>query len=328
MTGPADADALIALLESSHSRARFTELGAALSILDESAVNEAFFVPAAVSEPIATAAAIVEWQRVEQLRAKGALVSAVLVEPDAWETLRCAERPGEYAWWRDALAAQPNDFAQWLAERSTRGDDDTVERRVLALFERLRSVVGDQLEQDFARLSPEQLAAWEAGDDVARDDLFSVVSEEEEEEEEEEEAPPSANGAAPLLLSPSPYSAGVDEVSVLRAFAGRGRVHVVVLATAPCESLATLGFGSFNDCPAPALHRAAFAQWSDAYGARPLLIGQATIDAVVSRPPRTLRALATLVSEQLAYAPDCGSEGVLALAWSLFQCGGWGLWWD
>jgi hypothetical protein len=325
MTGPADADALIALLESSHSRARFTELGATLSIIDESAVNEAFFVPAVVSEPIATAAAVLEWQRVEQLRANGALVSAVLVEPDAWETLRCAERPGEYAWWRDALETQPNDLAQWLAERSTR-DDDTVERRVLALFERLRSVVGDQLERDFARLSPEQLAAWEAGDDLARDDLFSVVRE--EEEEEEEEAPPSANGIATHALAPSPYSAGVDEVSVLRAFAGRGRVHVVVLATEPCASLATLGFGGFNDCPAPALHRAAFARWSEAYGARPLLIGQATIDAVVSRPPRTLRALATLVSEQLAYAPDCGSEGVLALAWSLFQCGGWGLWWD
>lgn len=320
-------DALIALLESAQSRVRFTELGALISSLDESAAGEAFFASAVASEPIATAQAIVEWQRVEQLRAKGSRVSAVLVEPDAWQVLRCAERPGEYAWWRDELTTQSRDFSAWLAERTTRDDNPSVEARVLALFERLRTVVGDTLDDDFARLSAEQLAAWEAGDEIVRADLYAPASDEDEDADESASSSPS-NGTMLLRMAPSPYSAGVDERSVLSAFAGRGKVHVVVFARDPWESLSLLGFGAFNDCPAPALHSAAFERWHRVYGARPLLIGQATIDAVVSSPPRTLRALATLVSEQLAYAPDAASEGVLSLAWALYQCGGWGFWWD
>ncbi|MBL8678505.1 MAG: DUF4253 domain-containing protein [Myxococcales bacterium] len=320
------ADALVALLDSAQSRVRFTELGAMLSALDEREGGEAFFTSAVASEPLATAQAILEWQRVEQLRAKGSRVSAVLVEPDAWETLRCAERPGEYTWWRDALATDSVDFTAWLNERSTREGDEnaSVEARVLALFEKLRAVVGDSLERDFTKLSPEQLAAWEAGDELGRDDLFAL----DDDDDTDHESDPSTNGVATLRLAPSPYSAGVDERAVLRSFAGRGKVHVVVLACDPWETLALLGFGAFNDCPSPALHAAAFARWHNEYGARPLLLGQATIDAIVSKPPETLRALATLVSEQLAYAPDAASDGVLALAWALFQCGGWGFWWD
>jgi hypothetical protein len=202
---------------------------------------------------------------------------------------------------------------------------------VLALFERLRAVVGDSLERDFTKLSSEQLAAWEAGEELGREDLFAPDEGDRDEgydEDIEHESDTSTNGVAMMRLAPSPYSAGVDERSVLRSFAGRGKVHVVVLACDPWDTLALLGFGAFNDCPSPALHAAAFARWHSEYGARPLLIGQATIDAIVSKPPETLRALATLVSEQLAYAPDAASDGVLALAWALFQCGGWGFWWD
>jgi hypothetical protein len=315
-----DADHARQILSDAGLRERFDELGSVLSDEDASAP---FSVVALRSGPLSLADAIVAWQRVERLGAS-TRISAVLVEVDAWENLRPDPR---------ALQPLPDPAALLDARLSAMGELSSLEtatavvrERVDALCARLKGGFAD-----LAKLDSEQLAQWESGELDDPEVLYAPSTEDEDEDEQDPEPrslAPSPTDAL-MKLAPSPYSPSVREREVLLSFGGRrGRVHLVVLGCESWEALAVLGFGAFNDCPLPDEHAALWKRFAERYGARPLLLGAATIDAVVSRPPTTPDALCALVAEQIAYAPESVSEGVLAHAWALYDCGGWGFWWD
>lgn len=271
-----------------------------------------------VSEPLPMHKAIVAWQRVDARAASEPRIGAVLVEPLAWEQF--LNEPS-----REPALSSIAAFRPELREDAR--------RRLTAVVAQLRALLveGQTLEALAPRFDLDALAAWENGEKLALDEL---VLPDEQDEQDEDEDPGDEGGASTLpspgvKLEPSLYAPNTSERAVLQGLGGRaGSVHLVAFDAPAAESFDLLGFGAFNDCPPPAVHTMHFRHWHERHHARPLLLGPATIDAVLSRPPSTIDAAIELVATQLAYAPDTVADSFAVALLSALDCGGWGFYWD
>ena len=271
-----------------------------------------------VSEPLSMHKAIVAWQRVDARAASEPTIGAVLVEPLAWEQF-LTEPSGE-----------PDVPSIDAFRPELRAD---ARRRLSEVVARLRAMLtdGQTLEALIPRLDLDALAAWENGEKLALDELVLSDDEESSESDDSDDSTDSHAGASSgaLQLAPPLYTANTSERAVLQALASRaGSVHLVAFEAPAIESFDLLGFGAFNDCPPPAVHTMHFREWSARHNARPLLLGAATIDAVLSRPPSTIDDAIELVSTQLAYAPDTVADSFAVALACVLGCGGWGFYWD
>jgi hypothetical protein len=92
-----------------------------------------------------------------------------------------------------------------------------------------------------------------------------------------------------------------------------------------------LGYGDWNDCPAPVIHAAFARRWSALCGAIPVAFAGDVVEYRIANPI-TDREQAIMVGlEQFAYCPDIvlqGTETIERLAASLLGARHWFFWWD
>jgi hypothetical protein len=99
----------------------------------------------------------------------------------------------------------------------------------------------------------------------------------------------------------------------------------------PAELLARLGYGGWNDCPAPEVHVALHRHWRERFGAEPVAVSDAVVEFTVTRPPADRKAALALAAEQQAYCADIVEQGVgstAELAATLLEAPVWYFWWD
>lgn len=99
----------------------------------------------------------------------------------------------------------------------------------------------------------------------------------------------------------------------------------------PCELFARLGWGNWNDCPAPAVHVALHRAWRDRFGAEPVAVSSDIIECTVARPTADRDAALLLAREHAGYASDIVEQGtgtVARLGSSLLVAPYWYFWWD
>ncbi len=92
-----------------------------------------------------------------------------------------------------------------------------------------------------------------------------------------------------------------------------------------------LKFGSWNDCPWPEEHMAAFRHWEELYGAEIVVVTHDTIECRVRNRPKDKDSALALAKEQYIYCPDIVDQGVgsiSALAAVLMVSDSWYFWWD
>ncbi|HEX4125243.1 MAG TPA: DUF4253 domain-containing protein [Tepidisphaeraceae bacterium] len=105
----------------------------------------------------------------------------------------------------------------------------------------------------------------------------------------------------------------------------------IVRARHPADLVAYLGFGGFNDCPAPALHVAFLRDWNRRFGAVPAVITHDVIELFVPRPIVDPREAFAVAKDQYDYCGDIvdqGTETVERLARAIWGSPYWFFWWD
>ncbi len=109
-------------------------------------------------------------------------------------------------------------------------------------------------------------------------------------------------------------------------------LHVGLVDLAdPCDLFARLGWGDWNECPAPAVHVALHRHWRDRFGAEPLAVSGDVIECRVARPPATRDDALLLALAHEAYCPDVVEQGTgstAQLGASLLAAPCWTFWWD
>ena len=110
------------------------------------------------------------------------------------------------------------------------------------------------------------------------------------------------------------------------------RCHVALIPTRDWTEIpAYLGYGGWNDCPAPEYHVAAMRAWRDRYGAELVCASQDVLEFRVARPPATREEALALAREQYEFCADIVDQGVGsvgALAAGLLNASWWYFWWD
>jgi Domain of unknown function (DUF4253) len=110
------------------------------------------------------------------------------------------------------------------------------------------------------------------------------------------------------------------------------RVHLGLLEVdRPAHIFAKLGFGDWNDCPAPHVHVALHSYWHEKFGSLPFALSSDIVECFVPKPPASADDVLTLASEQYAYCYDIVEQGFGSkskLAASLIGANVWYFWWD
>jgi hypothetical protein len=99
----------------------------------------------------------------------------------------------------------------------------------------------------------------------------------------------------------------------------------------PAELFARIGYGDWNDCPAPHVHTALQAHWRQRFGAEPISVSGDIVECIVAQPPTEKPAAMALAREQHAYCYDIVEQGAgttAKLASSLLAAKYWYFWWD
>jgi hypothetical protein len=99
----------------------------------------------------------------------------------------------------------------------------------------------------------------------------------------------------------------------------------------PWEAPAYLGFGGWNDCPAPEIQVAALHDWFDRFGAVPAVMTADVMECVVGRPPMTEPESLALAADQWLFCDDIVSQGCMSihrLGIELWRSPKWYFWWD
>jgi len=115
---------------------------------------------------------------------------------------------------------------------------------------------------------------------------------------------------------------------------GQPLAEVAIILVRAAESWhvpCVLGYGDWNECPAPAEHAAILKRWQDGYGATLVTMTPDTIELAVERPVRTREDALALAREQYIYCADIvqqGTETIERLAASLLEASVWFFWWD
>lgn len=97
------------------------------------------------------------------------------------------------------------------------------------------------------------------------------------------------------------------------------------------QAPAAVGFGGWNDCPAPEFLSAVLREWGSAYAAVPVSLAGDVMECIVDRPPLTPAAAFTLACQQWIVCDDIvsqGTETVDRLARAIWRCPTWFFWWD
>lgn len=110
------------------------------------------------------------------------------------------------------------------------------------------------------------------------------------------------------------------------------RVHILILPTRDgAEVPAYLRWGSWNDCPSPAIHVAMLRDWNRRYGAEVVGLSGDTLNLRVAKRPTSRDEALALAHEQYFYCEDLivqGTETFGALAGALMVSDWWFFWWD
>lgn len=94
---------------------------------------------------------------------------------------------------------------------------------------------------------------------------------------------------------------------------------------------AWLGFGGWNECPAPAEHVALMRRWNERWGAEVVSVRSDAIEACIAEAPHDVEVARALAEEHYAYAADIVDQGtgsIERLAASLAGGRVWFFWWD
>ena len=118
-----------------------------------------------------------------------------------------------------------------------------------------------------------------------------------------------------------------DEATAVAEITG-GPARLALVAAPPALTLLHLGFGGFNDCPAPHQHARVWEHWQRAVGAEPVLLDDDRMEGIIAHPIDTRAALVSFTSEVAAYDANTLSAGVLSLAGRLYRNAGVRFWWD
>lgn len=107
----------------------------------------------------------------------------------------------------------------------------------------------------------------------------------------------------------------------------------LVLTDAPQAHLtpAVIGFGGWNDVPAPAEVAGILKRWSETCGAEVVAISADVMEFSVARPPMTHEDALALAKEHYLFCPDRvwqGSDTLNQLAAEVFGARTWFFWWD
>ncbi|MDX6584611.1 MAG: hypothetical protein QOI10_3795 [Solirubrobacterales bacterium] len=111
----------------------------------------------------------------------------------------------------------------------------------------------------------------------------------------------------------------------------RPTVVAVIAVADHSEVPAALGWGAWNECPAPEEHVAVLRRWSGLYEAQLVGISGDVVEMRVGRPPSNRDAAMALAQEQYAYCPDIvlqGTESISTLGATLLGATTWYFWWD
>jgi len=106
---------------------------------------------------------------------------------------------------------------------------------------------------------------------------------------------------------------------------------VLVPATESWQVPCLLGYGGWNECPAPEEHSAVLKRWQERYGATLVAMTSDTIELAVDRPPRSRDDALALAREHYVYCADIVDQGtrtIEALAAALLNAPVWFFWWD
>lgn len=105
----------------------------------------------------------------------------------------------------------------------------------------------------------------------------------------------------------------------------------LIRVDAPHELFAKLGFGGWNDCPAPHVHVALHRYWNERFNATPVAISQDIVECFVLAPPNEKALALELARQQNAYCYDIVEQGVgtvSKLGSGLLGSNFWYFWWD
>ena len=105
---------------------------------------------------------------------------------------------------------------------------------------------------------------------------------------------------------------------------------VIAPVNYPAEVIGLVGFGNYNQNPAPAVHVAVHAYWHKNYQAEPLAATESAIELFVRNPPQDKDAAIALALQVYNYCPDNvwqGASSIENLA-SLLRRQYWSFWWD
>ncbi|MEE1312284.1 MAG: DUF4253 domain-containing protein [Lachnospiraceae bacterium] len=101
----------------------------------------------------------------------------------------------------------------------------------------------------------------------------------------------------------------------------------------PWEVFAWIPMGGWNECPPTEYMMAVMKDWSETYGAVPVVITQDIIECTILKRPETEEEAVAIGEEQYAFCPDiveqcCGDATIGQLADTLLKSDIWFFWWD
>ena len=129
---------------------------------------------------------------------------------------------------------------------------------------------------------------------------------------------------------PAPERVGLH---TLKGLKGKPVVMQLIRVENSYEVPAYLGFGGWNECPAPEIQVAVLREWRREYNAVPAAITGDVLECVVPGRlrPQTEQACMKLAAEQWIFCDDIvgqGTQSVRGLAIEICMSPSWFFWWD
>ena len=106
---------------------------------------------------------------------------------------------------------------------------------------------------------------------------------------------------------------------------------ILVEAAKPWEVFATLGYGDWNDCPAPHIHVAVHKYWAKKFKSCIVTLSSDVVECFVLEPTSEKGDTSALAREQYTYCYDIVEQGagtIGKLASALLGAKYWYFWWD
>jgi hypothetical protein len=289
--------------------------------------------PVLVTAELPMREAVAVYRSVKQQRGRSGL-SPLIVTRDGFDKLRLREWLSPDPSPAQQLAAELAAYElltsdEFFARRLARAGEDPAPS-IEAALDSLGSLTGQDPMAILHRIRLDDLEALGGGegdfdpDDLLPDDVEAAHARMLVEREALLEM--ARRGPNRYLVMP-PRLRPFDEETTLAELAD-GPARLLLSASSPATALLYVGFGGFNDCPAPHAHARVWQQWGAAFGAEPVLLEADTLHAVVARPPTTRAALVRFAREGALYDRDALTAGPLPLAGCLYRCAAIDFWWD